>query len=90
MGRIDLGEEAVRDPRRLGQRATRSKQEHRIGAVVATLEAVKLFLSVPKMAFVLAADDALVMLALAQSAYVIEGGRVVYHGTAAELRDHQR
>lgn len=35
--------------------------------VVATLEAVKLFLSVPKMAFVLAADDALVTLALAQS-----------------------
>jgi branched-chain amino acid transport system ATP-binding protein len=29
-----------------------------------------------------------VALALAQSAYVIEGGRIVYHGTAAELRDH--
>src|SRR5207248_10801774 len=37
------------------------------GTVVSTLEAVKLFLSVPKMAFVLAADDALVTLALAQS-----------------------
>jgi branched-chain amino acid transport system ATP-binding protein len=29
-----------------------------------------------------------VALALAQSAYVIEGGRIVYHGTAAELREH--
>ena len=29
-----------------------------------------------------------VALALAQSAYVIEGGRVVYHGTAAELKEH--
>jgi branched-chain amino acid transport system ATP-binding protein len=29
-----------------------------------------------------------VALALAQSAYVIEGGRIVYHGTAAELRQH--
>ena len=29
-----------------------------------------------------------VALALAQSAYVIEGGRIVYHGTAAELKEH--
>ena len=29
-----------------------------------------------------------VALALAQSAYVIEGGRIIYHGTAAELREH--
>jgi branched-chain amino acid transport system ATP-binding protein len=29
-----------------------------------------------------------VALGLAQSAYVIEGGRIVYHGTAAELREH--
>ncbi len=29
-----------------------------------------------------------VALALAQSAYVIEGGRIVYHGTAAELKAH--
>ena len=29
-----------------------------------------------------------VALALAESAYVIEGGRIVYHGTAAELKDH--
>ena len=29
-----------------------------------------------------------VALALAESAYVIEGGRIVYHGTAAELREH--
>ena len=29
-----------------------------------------------------------VALALAQSAYVIEGGRMVYHGTAAELKEH--
>jgi branched-chain amino acid transport system ATP-binding protein len=29
-----------------------------------------------------------VALALAQTAYVIEGGRIVHHGTAAELRDH--
>ena len=29
-----------------------------------------------------------VALALAQSAYVIEGGRMVYHGTAAELKAH--
>ncbi len=29
-----------------------------------------------------------VALALAQTAYVIEGGRIVHHGTAAELREH--
>jgi branched-chain amino acid transport system ATP-binding protein len=29
-----------------------------------------------------------VALALAESAYVIEGGRIVYHGTAAELKAH--
>jgi branched-chain amino acid transport system ATP-binding protein len=29
-----------------------------------------------------------VALALAESAYVIEGGRIVHHGTAAELREH--
>ena len=29
-----------------------------------------------------------VALALAESAYVIEGGRIVYHGTAAELKQH--
>jgi branched-chain amino acid transport system ATP-binding protein len=29
-----------------------------------------------------------VALALAERAYVIEGGRIVYHGTAAELREH--
>ncbi len=29
-----------------------------------------------------------VALALAESAYVIEGGRIVYHGTAAELKEH--
>ena len=29
-----------------------------------------------------------VALALADTAYVIEGGRIVHHGTAAELRDH--
>jgi branched-chain amino acid transport system ATP-binding protein len=29
-----------------------------------------------------------VALARAQSAYVIEGGRIVYHGTAAELKEH--
>jgi branched-chain amino acid transport system ATP-binding protein len=29
-----------------------------------------------------------VALALAKSAYVIEGGRIVHHGTAAELREH--
>jgi branched-chain amino acid transport system ATP-binding protein len=29
-----------------------------------------------------------VALALAESAYVIEGGRIVHHGTAAELRAH--
>jgi branched-chain amino acid transport system ATP-binding protein len=29
-----------------------------------------------------------VALALAESAYVIENGRIVYHGTAAELREH--
>jgi branched-chain amino acid transport system ATP-binding protein len=29
-----------------------------------------------------------VALALAQSAYVIEGGRIVYQGTAAELKEH--
>ncbi len=29
-----------------------------------------------------------VALALANSAYVIEGGRIVHHGTAAELREH--
>jgi branched-chain amino acid transport system ATP-binding protein len=29
-----------------------------------------------------------VALALAQNAYVIEGGRIVYQGTAAELREH--
>ena len=31
-----------------------------------------------------------VALALAESAYVIEGGRIVYHGTAAELKEHPR
>ena len=46
-------------------------------SVVATLEAVKLFLSVPKMAFVLAADDALVTLALAQNyGSSVEGRRI--------------
>lgn len=44
-------------------------------AVVATLEAVKLFLSVPKMAFVIAADDTLVTLALAQSYGATSEGR---------------
>ena len=29
-----------------------------------------------------------VALALAKTAYVIEGGRIVHHGTAAELREH--
>jgi branched-chain amino acid transport system ATP-binding protein len=29
-----------------------------------------------------------VALALAESAYVIEGGRIVHHGTASELREH--
>ena len=29
-----------------------------------------------------------VALAVAESAYVIEGGRIVYHGTAAELKEH--
>ena len=29
-----------------------------------------------------------VALALAETAYVIEGGRIVYHGTAAELKEH--
>jgi branched-chain amino acid transport system ATP-binding protein len=29
-----------------------------------------------------------VALALAESAYVIENGRIVHHGTAAELRAH--
>ena len=29
-----------------------------------------------------------VALALAESAYVIEGGRIVYHGNASQLRDH--
>ncbi len=29
-----------------------------------------------------------VALALAESAYVIEGGRIVYHGTTAELKEH--
>ena len=29
-----------------------------------------------------------VALALAQSAYVIEGGRIVYQGTAADLKDN--
>ena len=30
----------------------------------------------------------LIALALAESAYVIEGGRIVHHGTAQELREH--
>jgi branched-chain amino acid transport system ATP-binding protein len=29
-----------------------------------------------------------VALAVAESAYVIEGGRIVYHGTSAELKEH--
>jgi len=39
MGRIDLGEQRIRDPRRLGRRARRAKIQDRVGAVVATLEA---------------------------------------------------